>query len=477
MPVLRVNDRQHDLKPGSTRLGGGANVDVVVSTDERLGVQAVVEMSDAHVVIRRASDGTVKVNGVPLGAEPTPLMHGDKLEIAGQELLFAEDAKVGTTRYVSRDDVPGVVPKRGGARPTTGTGGRLVSLVDGKEYVMRPGGVTIGRDASCDVVVAQNEVSRKHAEIVPSERGYLLHDHSTNGVYVNGARVQQSHLLARSDVVRIGTEEFRFYADVLPAAPPLGGASSASVAAPAPATPAAAKASSSAPGAPASPPPSAGANAAPMAAPSRPAAPAPSGAKAAPGLSSVATDRVAAVPDSATPVADAGAATRPVLATLVVLSEGPVKGTRYEIRVPLAHVGRGAHNDVAIDDDSVSDTHAKLQRRDDGWYLVDLGSTNGTYAANSRVAHERRLDGSPDLRFGGVKMSFAAAEIPLTAPKGTRAMANMSVDRPRPHREPKTAAPSRPPPKPAPQQSGLSAWVWLLILVAAAAIAFYLLKS
>src|SRR5262249_27209692 len=77
-------------------------------------------------------------------------------------------------------------------------------------------GITIGRDASSNVVVAQNEVSRRHAEIVRTERGYLLHDYSTNGVLVNGVRVQQSQLLARSDVVRVGSEEFRFYADVQP---------------------------------------------------------------------------------------------------------------------------------------------------------------------------------------------------------------------------------------------------------------------
>ena len=448
MPVLRVNDRQHDLKPGSTRLGGGADVDIAVSSDERLGVQAMIDVTSSHVVIRRAGTEAVKVNGVPLGAEPTPLMHGDKVEIAGQELLYAEETKVGTTRLVNRDDVAGVMPKKAGSRPTTGTGGRLVSLVDGKEYVVRPTGVTIGRDASCDVVVAQNEVSRRHAEIVPSDRGYLIHDHSTNGVYVNGTRVQQSQLLARSDVVRIGTEEFRFYADVIPAGP-------------APSSPAAQ---------PAPPAPSVAPAPAVATAPAR---------EPAPVLSSVATERVAAVPDAQPEGSAANAAVgseRPVLATLEVLSEGANKGKRFEIRVPLAHVGRGAYNDVTIDDDSVSDTHAKLQRRDDGWYLIDVGSTNGTFAAGSRVAHERRLDGSPDLRFGAVKVSFTAATAPATVGKGTRAMASMGVDRSKLQREPKTL-PSRPQPPAPPQSSGLSAWVWVLILVAAAAVAFYLLKS
>src|SRR5689334_13944980 len=216
MPVIRINDSQHTLGPGKTRLGGGADVDIQVSEDERIGTQAVIDFAEGQSVIQRSGDAVVKVNGVPLGAEPTPLMHGDKIEIAGRELFYAEDTKGGTTRHVMQSEVRSILEKRqGGPRGTIGSGGRLVSLVDGKEYIVTERGITMGRDASSDVVVAQSEVSRRHAEIVPAERGYLLHDHSTNGVYVNGVRVLQSQVLSRSDVVRVGSEEFRFYADVI----------------------------------------------------------------------------------------------------------------------------------------------------------------------------------------------------------------------------------------------------------------------
>src|SRR2546421_466344 len=86
---------------------------------------------------------------------------------------------------------------------------------------------------------------------------------------------------------------------------------------------------------------------------------------------SVATRAVtpAAMP-VATPV-PAQADSRPVLATLELMNEGPLKGTRIELRTPLTHVGRGAHNDVVLTDDTVSDSHAKIQKREGGWYLVD----------------------------------------------------------------------------------------------------------
>jgi pSer/pThr/pTyr-binding forkhead associated (FHA) protein len=162
------------------------------------------------------------VNGVAL-AEPTPLIHGDKVDVAGTEVFFSEDKKVGATAFVSAKEVAGIVSKRSGSSRATGTtGGRIVSLVDGKEYQIPAHGISFGREAGSDVVVAQAEVSRKHASIAPTENGYVITDHSTNGIWVNGTRVQSSQLLARSDVVRVGSEEFRFYADVAGSKPTPG---------------------------------------------------------------------------------------------------------------------------------------------------------------------------------------------------------------------------------------------------------------
>lgn len=298
MPVIQVNDKQHTLKPGQTRVGAGPGVDVAVSQDPTLGLQAVFELdAQNRVVIRRANDhAAVRVNGVPL-VDPTPLMHGDKVAVGGTEILFSDDKKVGATQFVSAADIAGIAAKRAGpARATAATGGRLVSLVDGKEYQIPAGGITFGREAGSDIVVAQSEVSRRHAVIAPAEGGYTLTDHSTNGVWVNGNRVQGTQLLSRADVVRVGTEEFRFYADVAPvtakptpaaATPAAPTTPSAPPSAPPPAPP---SAPPSAPPAPVTPPVAA----APAATPA-PAAPAPPGAVQSP------TPAAAAPPRAPTP--------------------------------------------------------------------------------------------------------------------------------------------------------------------------------
>src|SRR2546427_12687195 len=108
-----------------------------------------------------------------------------------------------------------------GGKATANTGGRVVSLTDGREYAIAGTSLVFGRDASCDVVVPGKDVSRRHAEIVQTPKGYLLVDSSTNGTSVNDARVEGQRLLARADVITIGEEKFRFYADG--AAPPAPG--------------------------------------------------------------------------------------------------------------------------------------------------------------------------------------------------------------------------------------------------------------
>lgn len=471
MPVLQLDDQQFPLSAGANRIGAGAGADITVPGYSGLSVEAVID-GGASPTIRRAEESAhVRVNGVLLGAEPTPLMHGDKIEVAGLELRYADDSKGGATQFVSASEIAAIagVKRTGAARATAASGGRLVSLVDGKEYSVPASGLVLGRDASCDVVVAQSEVSRRHAEIVPGDDGYTLRDMSANGLYVNGERVQGSLKLARADVVRLGTEEFRFYADVLQAAPKPVDVSPVDVS-PVAVTAAVEEAPSSdllemdllpimstASVAPAAVP-------TPMPAPVAAAAPAPILAPSAPPAMPVAKDL------------------RPVLAVLESTNEGPGKGTKYELRSSLGHVGRGAHNDVRLSDESVSETHAKLQKRDDGWYVVDMDSTNGTYVGGSRVSGERKLEGSPDVRFGGLKFQFTAvgagSAVELEV-KGTRAIAAMpkasttaapAVER--------ASAPSAVP-LPAPvARGGVPAWIWIIAaLVVVAAVALFMLKG
>src|SRR5687768_5644903 len=349
MPYIQMRDRQYPIGQGQLRVGTSAYADVRVPGEETDTPQALVDVgTDAQAAIRRGSpEAIVKVNGVLLGPEPTPLIHGDKIEIGGVELLFGDDRSAGSTQYLgmprgtTRTSAPAM------ERPTATTGGRLVSLVDGREYAISSAGVTIGRDASCEIVVPSTEVSRRHAMVAPGDGGYVLSDLSTNGVLVNGERVNRTRVLGRGDLVRIGGEEFRFHADQ---APRLGGA----VEGPAPARTARTPVTGAAVVAPEG-----------LAHPNeaRPVK-----------ESSAAPIHPAALAEEAAGAAVGGVPARPkqVLAVLEIVNEGVLKGKRFELRSALIHVGRGEHNDICIPDDSVSDSHAKIQKRETGWYVVDM---------------------------------------------------------------------------------------------------------
>jgi pSer/pThr/pTyr-binding forkhead associated (FHA) protein len=288
MPVLKINGQQFALQPGQNRLGGGTTADVAIGGAQ--DVLAIVDLSsDGRATIRKAGTEGIRVNGTAL-QQPAPLIHGDKVEIAGNEVFFADDVKQGgSTQFVSAADVASIAnAKRSGpARGTLSSGGRLVSLVDGKEYAIPDGGITIGRDASADIVVAQTAVSRRHAQVIAGPSGYIVNDLSTNGVFVNGEKIASGHSLSRADVLRVGTEEFRFYADLAPIAKAGAPAAAAPVAAPpaAPPKPAAppVAAAPAAPPKPASPPTP----------PQRPATPPPAAAK--PGAAE-ATVKVSTIP-------------------------------------------------------------------------------------------------------------------------------------------------------------------------------------
>jgi pSer/pThr/pTyr-binding forkhead associated (FHA) protein len=49
--------------------------------------------------------------------------------------------------------------------------------------------MVFGREAGCDIV-ANKDVSRRHAEIMATPQGYVLVDSSTNGTFVNGERIE-----------------------------------------------------------------------------------------------------------------------------------------------------------------------------------------------------------------------------------------------------------------------------------------------
>ena len=384
MALREMGGRKFTIPAGEVALGSAGDCAIQLSGPGITSKTAILKgLPDGQVSIRKADpQAVIAINGVNLGAEPTPLLHGDKIETGGHELTFVDERRSGSTQYVAAMDVSKAMASAkaaaGAGKPTSNTGGRVVSLTDGREYTVTGASLVFGREAGCDVVVSGKDVSRRHAEIVTTPKGYMVVDSSTNGTYVNEEKIEGQRLLMRADVIKIGDEQFRFYADAAPA--PAGQT-------------------------PPSPPAGPAANA-PQAAPPTP--PSPSGAGHRLQNTSFGMASAPSVPAGGGP---------PAMGNFLFRT-GPLKGQRYQIRTPVLNIGRAEYNDLVIADASVSTSHAKLQRREGVWVLVDLESTNGTFVDGEKISGESPLAPGAMVRFGDVQVVFEPTDDAMGTAKG-----------------------------------------------------------
>jgi predicted component of type VI protein secretion system len=84
-----------------------------------------------------------------------------------------------------------------------------------------------------------------------------------------------------------------------------------------------------------------------------------------------------------------------------------------------ASVGRERPSDLVLGwDGQVSRLHARFERVDDGWTVVDDGmSRNGTFVNGERVSGRRPLNDGDTLRFGATEMTFRSPPVEAPAPQ------------------------------------------------------------
>jgi putative nucleotidyltransferase with HDIG domain len=89
---------------------------------------------------------------------------------------------------------------------------------------------------------------------------------------------------------------------------------------------------------------------------------------------------------------------------------GDVKGKVWESETVL-RAGRLGTLEIVLDDSSVSRRHAEVRQVENGWWVRDLDSTNGTYVNGVRLgAGERQLHSRDIIQFGKVAMMVEIVE-------------------------------------------------------------------
>jgi hypothetical protein len=70
-------------------------------------------------------------------------------------------------------------------------------------------------------------------------------------------------------------------------------------------------------------------------------------------------------------------------------------------------IGRGSQNTIPLDDDEfASAAHARIEPRQDGVWLEDVGSTNGTYLNGVKLTRPRKLTPGDLVRVGETDFRF-----------------------------------------------------------------------
>ncbi len=81
----------------------------------------------------------------------------------------------------------------------------------------------------------------------------------------------------------------------------------------------------------------------------------------------------------------------------------------YDFKQESIIVGREDGADVVIDNPSVSRRHAEIRLGDEGWEVVDLGSSNGTFIRGTKIQGPHRLGLGDEIGFGKFSIVFGKA--------------------------------------------------------------------
>jgi len=91
--------------------------------------------------------------------------------------------------------------------------------------------------------------------------------------------------------------------------------------------------------------------------------------------------------------------------------EGRQAGERFELGNDPLTIGRNSANKFKLDDESGSSFHAEITKEPTGYFITDLGSTNGTRVAGEKIV-KTRLGPGTEIQIGTTKMRFVNVGAP-----------------------------------------------------------------
>jgi predicted component of type VI protein secretion system len=91
-------------------------------------------------------------------------------------------------------------------------------------------------------------------------------------------------------------------------------------------------------------------------------------------------------------------------------------GRRVEVRRKLV-LGRDPRCACPLDDPAVSGLHAVIDHGEQGWFVQDMNSRNGTWVGTQKLQGAQPLRGGEVLRLGGTVINVHAVAAPAATPE------------------------------------------------------------
>lgn len=208
----RNEGKQYILSKPVTTVGRDELSDIPLYGDTTVAKQhATIRTSDGtqFAVHDSGSPTGTGVNGVRVASQD--LHDRDVIQIGKHQLVFSHRAGLMMARYNAPQaqptaHAPAPVSRAAAGVSLVGTSGPYTSVVFGIDADR----TEVGRDASNAIILDRDPgVSRKHALLIVENGVLVVYDNSSsNGTYVNGARVQRQ-VLNPGDTLHFGGSSFR----------------------------------------------------------------------------------------------------------------------------------------------------------------------------------------------------------------------------------------------------------------------------
>jgi hypothetical protein len=113
----------------------------------------------------------------------------------------------------------------------------------------------------------------------------------------------------------------------------------------------------------------------------------------------------------------------------LLITSGPMSGTRFEVGAGGVRLGRSSSNDVHIPDEELSRNHCLFEQSGEaGIRVTDLASANGTFVNGEQLGSDsRELKGGDTIEVGSTKISVVGDEPPF-APRAAGIKVAATID-------------------------------------------------